>query len=371
MRRTRLLPLALSLLSAPLPPALAQGEAPPPAGQFEERIEVGEALLDALVTDRRGNVVLGLGPGDFRVTVDGRPAEVTAATFYSNRRFLDAAGNKPPGLGEPAAPDRRYFVLFFDDQRTEAHENPPLLSRQLEAGRAAERWLREELLPNDLVAVAGFTSRLELHQDFTNDLDALVRAVGRASRGSNAPAAWPSRAPAGAAGEVPALAAALPAGDQLRDRAPEIHQALTVLAEASAGIPARKNLVLFTTGFGDVDRLGFYQPDTRYDRALVEALNAANLAVYAVDLVPTGTRHPFENFFSRIAGLTGGTAFLDVVQFGVPLARVARETNGYYLVAVRLRGTEAAAGYRRVEVAVANPELEVRTRSGLRFGSGG
>mgnify|MGYP003397627884 CR=1 FL=1 len=36
--------------------------------------------------------ILGLKPGDFRVQEEGRALEVTGATFYSNRRFLDAAG---------------------------------------------------------------------------------------------------------------------------------------------------------------------------------------------------------------------------------------------------------------------------------------
>src|SRR5512145_2528036 len=88
----------------------------PPAAQFEERIEVVEALVDVLVTDSQGNVVLGLRAEDFRIEVDGRPAEVTGATFYSNRRFLDSAVAARIGVDPEAVPDQRLFIVFFDDQ---------------------------------------------------------------------------------------------------------------------------------------------------------------------------------------------------------------------------------------------------------------
>ncbi|KAB2967703.1 MAG: hypothetical protein F9K18_03965, partial [Thermoanaerobaculia bacterium] len=185
-------PLLLALAGAGAARAPAQQELPP-VGAYEETLEVTEALLDVLVTDRDGNVVLGLGPSDFRVNVDGEPAEVTAASFYSNRRFLESARAARLGLDAAAVPDRRHFVLLFDDQRTESFDEPRLLQRQLRAGLDAIEWLRGELAANDLVAVIGFNVRLRLQQDFTADLGALERAIERAVRGQDPPADWPSR----------------------------------------------------------------------------------------------------------------------------------------------------------------------------------
>jgi len=358
----------LALLEAPGAPARGPQEVPP-AGTFAERLEVSEALLDVLVTDRDGNVVLGLGPADFRVRVDGEPAEVSAASFYSNRRFLDAAGAARLGLDPAAVPDRRTFVLFFDDQRLESFDNPELRQRQLQAGRDAVAWLRRELAGNDRVAVVHHDVRLKLQQDFTGDLEDLERAIGRAARGQDPPEDWPSRQRP--ADDSPSLAASLPAPPELARATADVHEAMTVLADAARAVPGRKNLVLFTTGFGDLGPGGVFRPDPRYDPAMVRALNSANVAVYTVDLVPHATRHQFEAFFGYLAGATGGLPFLDVVDFSIPLARIARETNGYYLVSVRLRGALEGGAYREAEVEVGNPEFRVRSRRGIGFAAGG
>jgi VWFA-related protein len=355
-----LVPAAVLAMLAAASPLRCQQ--PPPAARFGESLEVNEALLDVLVTDRDGNVILGLTPADFRVTVDGRPAEVTSATFYSNRRFLDSTPAGRLGIDPAAVPDRRWFVLFFDDQRLKSFDNPALLDRQIRAGRETIAWLRKEMLPGDRVAVAGFNARLRLQQDFTADVDAVVRAVERAVRGEEPPADWPSRR--SAPGDSPSLAAALGDPATVARDTGEIHKALTVLARALATVPGRKNLALFTSGFGDLDSAGHYKPDGRYDRPMVEALNAGNVAVYTIDVVPPSTRHTLEGFFTHLAGETGGLPFFDVVQFGLPLERLARETNGYYLVSVKAPA-EGEPGYRSVEVSVANPEFKVRSRTGL------
>ena len=357
-------PVVVSLVALALASATGQAQKPP-AGTFGEKVEISEALADVLVTDHDGNVVLGLEPSDFRVRVDGRPAEVTAATFYSNRRFLDSSAASELGIDPAAVPDRRYFLILFDDTRQESFDNPRLISRQLSAGRDTVAWLRRELQPTDRVAVLDFNAHLELQQDFTNDLDALSSAVERAARGERPPADWPSRRTA--PGDT-SVAASMAKGSDMAGRTPEIHKAITFAAEATRGIAGRKSLILFTTGFGDLDTFGHYRPDPRYDRKMIEALNSANVAVYAVDLAPPATRHSLEGCFSHLATATGGQSFLDVVQFGIPLDRVARETNGYYLVSARVPG--GVSGYHEVDVKVTNPEFRVRSRRGFGFRPG-
>ena len=63
-------PLAVAaLLCASLAPAAAQET--PPQETFGELIEVRVVNVEVVVTDRDGNRVSGLGPADFRLTVDG------------------------------------------------------------------------------------------------------------------------------------------------------------------------------------------------------------------------------------------------------------------------------------------------------------
>lgn len=334
-----------------------------PAAQFGEEVEVSEALLDVLVTDREGNVVLGLGPRDFRIAVDGRPAEVTSATFYSNRRFLDETTAAALGVDPVTVNDRRLFVLFLEDQGVAGAATPGLRLRQLDAVQTLGEWLRRELLPSDLAAVVSFDSALRFHQDFTNDLDALLGAVERAGRGEEGIGTWPSRRE-DASDDSPSLASGLPEGEQLLRETPDMYRALTVVGRALAPIRGRKNLVLLTSGFGELATTGGFRHDSRRRDLMIETLNGANAAVYAIDLMPAQVRHSLQGSLTDLATSTGGESFLEVLRFGVPLERIARETNGYYLVSVRTE-PGSGGGYRRIEVATINPEFRVRSRGGL------
>src|SRR5687768_16564996 len=91
--------------------ARAQDAQPTPS-PFGEEVEVTEVVLDVLVTDRDGNVIVGLRPEDFVVEEGGRPVPLLDVSFYSNRPQLDAEGRPVQAAGS-----ERYFVLFFHDQR--------------------------------------------------------------------------------------------------------------------------------------------------------------------------------------------------------------------------------------------------------------
>ena len=88
--RPTLWALAAALSFAPL--AQAQGtEEKPPAPRFQGEANVNEVLMDVLVTDAKGNVIVGLDKSDFVVRENGKPVDLTGVTFYSNRRFLQSA----------------------------------------------------------------------------------------------------------------------------------------------------------------------------------------------------------------------------------------------------------------------------------------
>src|SRR5262245_62338326 len=52
--------------------AAPETQAPDTQGRFEGQVDVREVLLDVLVTDRQGNVIVGLDRGDFVVKEDGK-----------------------------------------------------------------------------------------------------------------------------------------------------------------------------------------------------------------------------------------------------------------------------------------------------------
>lgn len=347
--------------------ALAQQDQEPQRGEFGEEVTVSEVLLDVLVTDNKGNVVVGLDENDFVVKEDGKPVDLTGVTFYSSRRLAES----PESLARKGirsvdtAPEERYFILFFHDQKNAAAEVPLLLSKQMEANQRARDWVGELGL-HDWVAVAGFDYKLKVYQDFTTDKAALVRAIGEAMKGKDRED-WPSRQQEA---KGPSILDDLPRGKELRDETTHIYDALKVLAETTGDIRGRKNLLLFTPGFG-VLRTGQLRPDLRYYPDMNEALNDNNVAVYPIDLVPEGARPALNETLNQIAEDTGGQYLFSFTNFITPLRQIAEENGGYYLLSYRSEHPAAKSGFQKVEVDTANPQFRIRTREGYTYGSSG
>jgi len=349
----------------------AQQPAPPPAdqpsAQFQGQANVNEVLLDVLVTDKKGNVIVGLNKTDFVVKENGKPIDLTGGTFYSNRHYLQETKDltAKTGLDIDKVPESRYFILFFDDQKQSSATSPVLLSQQVQAGIQAKKWVAENLLPNDYVAVASFDYRLKIQQDFTHDTRALQTAIDDAVRGHDTEGNWPSRL---AKVEGPSLLVNLPRGNDLRDKTARIYDGIRLLADSAGHVTGRKNLVLFTHGFGLINNFGQYHPDVRYYPPMMHALNSNNVAVYAVDLVPAGVNHPLANAMNQLALETGGEYYFDFTNFLSPLKEVAKENNGYYLLSYAATHTGDQAGFQKVTVETTNPEFKVKAREGYQYG---
>jgi len=362
MLRKYIATAALTLALAPAAMAQTPQEEQPRQEGFGGQINVNEVLLDVLVTDRQGNVIVGLTPQDFVVKEDGKPVDLTGLTFYSNRRLV---GTATEGVAVDKVPEDRYFILFFDDQKDEAVDAPALLSRQVEAGQRARDWVLKSRQPADWVAVVSYDKKLKVQQDFTRDGRALAEAIGAAMKGKDAEGNWPSRIKAG---EGPSLYANLPKGNALRDETENIYDALKVLADSAGQTRGRKNLVMFTTGFGEVNSFGQYIPDQRYYPPTVQALNDNNVAVYSLDLVPAGTIHPLSDAMTKLSNETGGQYYTNFSTFTTPLKQIGEENSGYYLLSYRSEQPAGKRGFQEVDVDTTNPEFRVRARKGYAFG---
>lgn len=368
--RQRLAFIALAVLASAFPAAALAAEEP--TAEFGELIEVSEVVLDVLVTDKKGNVIVGLDAEDFIVTDAGEAVPLTGASFYSNR--FEIRDDDPSRIKKPAAnevPADRYFIFFFHDQLRRSGTVSPLVRQQFEAARKTERWVREEMLPGDWVAVVSYDVKLKVHQDFTRDRAALLRAVEGATRGKDPANVWGSRRPEVPEGQ-PTLLAYLPEGKALRDESTRIYDGMRLVAEATRDVVGRKNLVLFSTGFGRVDTHlgpGVALPDERFYPGLEQALNDNNVAVYTVDLTPIGWESSQQNFLTALAIDSGGQYFGTFNNFLVPLMQIADEANGYYLLAYQAEHAAGETGYREVKVETRNPDFKVKARRGYRYGA--
>lgn len=349
------------LLAAPA--VLAEDRTP----TFEDMVEVSEVLLDVLVTDRDGNVVLGLGPDDFIVEDDGLDLNPATVDFYSNRFELrnGEEGIQKPAPGEAIAD--RYFVLFFHDPRTLGTSR--LTRQHLDAARRSKQWVEKEMLPGDWVAVASYDFKLKIQHDFSQDRDTLMQAINDAAQGKDPRNQWASRRP-DEDSSVPSLLAHLPQGKDLRDESTHMYDALTLLSEASRSITGRKTVLLFTVGFGEIRNRGglISEPDPRFYPELKQSLNDNNVAVYPINLLPSA-RNAQGHFLNQLAADSGGRYQETFVNFIAPIRRIADESNGYYLLSYQAQHPAGQQGYREVDVRMRNPELKVRARRGYRYGS--
>ena len=94
--------------------------------------------------------------------------------------------------------------------------------------------------------------------------------------------------------------------------------------------------------------------------ALIGLFILASTCVFTVSESQVAIRTQFR----EIRGETYGPG----LHFKTPIADVAKETSGYYLVSYRAEHLTGLRGFQRVEVTLANPELEVTARKGYRFG---
>lgn len=149
-----------AVLLAALPLAAQQPPAPEePASIFGETIDVRVVNVEVVVTDRQGNRVTGLGPGDFRLRVDGKDMPIE---YFTEVRGGQAIAAGEAGSGQtaavqglpalsPGSPVGTSYVIFIDDYFSVAARRNEVL-RQLmdDLGR---------LGPEDRMAVVAFDGK--------------------------------------------------------------------------------------------------------------------------------------------------------------------------------------------------------------------
>lgn len=333
------------------------------AQQFEEKIDVNAVLLDVIVTDSRGNQILGLTKDDFIVTENGRQQEVDSVDYFTNRQLLESREERAPFQVERVREDR-YFLFFFDKP-----EDVGVLFDQLAQARNAVReFIREDMKETDLVAIAGHDVRLKVWSDFTSDKAKLERAL-------EASAGFGKGEMSAAAGEGPSILRHIDK-PSMSKRTGTVYQALDILAEALRPIRARKNLVLFSPGIVDISetvRAGVIVNRSRYLDPALQSLNAANVSVYSVQLQrqsdpDVNTTPLVHQRLSELANETGGEYYQFSTSFK-PIVKKVEQTNaGYYLVTYRSRHPRGEKGFQKVDVSLRNPEFRVVARSGYEFG---
>lgn len=350
--------LALAVLTLP---TFAQEQVLVQPPQFGEQIDVNAVLLDIIVTDRKGNHILGLGPEDFVVKENGVEQTIDSVDYFTNRRLLDQREEQAPFKVERVREDR-YFIFFFDKPSDPA----ALFDQLLNARQAVKTFLDREMKETDLVAIVGHDVRLKVYSDFTNDKKQLVRALDETTRFGRGILTAPT-------GEGPSILRNMDR-DDLVNGTGTVYQALDLLSDSVRPIRARKNLVLFSPGIADREEQVFSGDmlinRSRYLDPALRSLNAANVSVYGVQLQRNAdTRPVFHQRLDELSDSTGGHYYRLNVSFNPALEQIENTNNGYYLVTYRSPHAKGESGFQKVHVNVKNREFRVVARSGYQYGS--
>jgi len=384
------------------------------------RAGVEQVTVDAVVLDRDGEPVAGLGREDFELRDDGEPREIlsfealnlTTEPVPLSREARRVATNVAARAG-------RVMAVFWDD----VHLSPPFAER---ARRALRPWLAKRLAGGDHIVVASAGGAWHVADDaeeeatllrvldglkgedrlpaadpeYVSDYEATAislrgdsmtyevvyrrfaaRGVFGCARASLAPGElWQRRV----GDSCPVLDRAREVAFTARTRLETTLRALAHLADVLAVGRGRKSIVLISEGF-------LQHPDSSGEfAAMARAAQQANAVLSFLD--PAGLRG--DATFSaahagapapedralvqaslladqagseRLARDTGGLV-LRTNDLAGGLAQIARESQTHYLLGFEPPPDAEAGAFRRISLKVRRAGLTVRARSGYTVG---
>jgi len=346
--------MTLMILAAA--PLFAQQKQP----AFGEKVDVNLVQIDAVVTDNRGNQMLGLGKDDFIVRENGQPQTIDSLDYFTNRRLITSP-ESAANFKVERVHDERYLIFFFDKHS----DDTTAQSEMIRARNDVMRFLDNQLRAEDRIAVVGHDVRLKVYSDFTSNKNQLRNALndatgyGRGILGKDA------------AGAGPSLMRHMDV-DQMMNKTGSVFQALDVLGDALRPIQGRKDVVLFSPGILAPDeevRGGVIMSRSRYYDPMIESLNGADVTLYPVSLqsgffVP---EYAHQNL-ATMAADTNGEYFRLHTSYYTPLKQIEKKTAGYYLISYYTKKRPGEHGFQKVDVSLRNPEFKVSARSGYSYG---
>lgn len=398
---------------------------PPPQDEATLRIETELVQIEAIVTDKNGKLVRDLKREDFELREDGKAQEISYFSVGTSTRPARWITKDPKANANnmatpaPSSPAEvrvgRYIVLTIDDLHLAFGNLVP-------ARQALLKFVDEQVMPDDQVALITTSGQLGLHQQFTNNREMLKRAINRLSfaerrvsiNTSDVPRLTPYQAELIENNIPDALALAV---NEILQKQPFISRAeATSLAQSKArmmvaentaltratlgtienilrslrGLPGRKTMVMLSDGF----LLGGFSQGTLYDvRRITDAATRAGVVIYALDTrgliampeafdasqpgfgmeQPPGARLSMElagieanrDGLNALSRDTGGFPIFNNNDLSIGLQKIAEDTEVYYLLAFEPTVSYRDGRFRKLEVRVKNhPDYKVRASKG-------
>jgi VWFA-related protein len=377
------------------------------------RVATDGVRIDAVVTDRDGQIVPDLTAADFEVRQDGKIQKLLFAQFVpviSGPAPAAVSSSNTVGTA-PAAPLARPTAVKREDvQRTLAIvvDDLGLSFESLQnTQKALHAFVDRELRASDLVALVRTGGSIGSLQSFTTDRRVLHSSIDRlrwngASRSGMQPFApvnkWTTFDDRHGMGDPNDFSLV----EQVRTTmsAAGTLGALNLVVRGARDLPGRKAIIFVSEGFQVMEGT---EPESRVRRALdsvIDQAARAGVVIYSLDCrgLQTGTLQAGDNLksgplrpdgmdalvrtkaddrldFNRdtqegmayLAEQTGGFAVMNTNSLASGLSRITNDVRDYYVIGYApAKGTFAANGKKpslhKISVKVKRPGLQVKTR---------
>jgi VWFA-related protein len=401
----RRLTLFSLLLVAALGAALraSQGAAPAPIQPGRQmppvtfRVEINYVEVDAVVVDKKGGFVNDLRANDFQVFEDGKPQAV--ASFGRVDIPLERP-EAPLFVKQPIEPDvqsnvkpfdGRVYLIVLDELHTEPAHTPWVRA-------AARRFIERSIGANDVAAVV--STQGSASQDFTGNKRLLLAAVDK-FMGNALRSATLNKIDNYNLNRSIGNSSDTPRDDDDMHRAYNASatlKAIRQLSEFMSGVRGRrKALVLFSEGIDyDIRDVINNAGASAVMQDSLDAIGSAtrsNVAIYSID--PRGlstlagmgadTAGPpidadpglrlnsqgmqdevrlQHDSLNVLSDETGGFAAINSNDFSSAFERIQKENSAYYVLGYYPTNERRDGRFRKIEVRVNRPGVEVRFRKG-------
>jgi len=395
------------------------GQQAPPAGQqapplpdpqmppITFRAEVNYVEVDTVILDAQGTFVRDLNKEDFQVFEDGKLQAVTAFSLIhipvvlSERALFLPKDIDPDVQSNARGPEGRLYVLLLDDINTDAQ-------RSIRVRQAAKQFIDRNLGSNDLAAVVYTSGRADAAQELTSSRRLLTQAVDK-FMGRKLRSATLNRVDSYylTRGTPLAGGGADPDQPQRLYNARAMLSTVKNLSDWLAGIHGRRKAVVLISEGIDVDIFDTNGPAgtsadsmRRGDSTLlisdtqdtIAATTRANVNIYAIDprglyqmgdeamqissLPPDAETlglgysalqeelRVSQDSLRTLAEETGGFASLSSNDFSTAFQRIVDENSSYYVLGYYSNNEKRDGRFRKLEVRLTRPGLQVRARKG-------
>lgn len=299
----------LLLFLAAAAQAFGQTPTPTPADGDVVKISTNLIRLDVTVLDAKGKPIADLRQDEIELYENGQKQKITGLTFISGAarkpavkpETIEKGAIAPPPVQLKAEQVRRTFALVVDDL-TLSFESA------YQTRRALKKFVDEQMVDGDLVAIIRTGAGIGALQQFTSDKRILYAAIEKVkwnplgNGGISAFAPLQSVLPADPDAPEPEAGERTAEGTErefndFRESyfATGALGALEYVVNGMSELPGRKSIVFFSEGFAlmNTNAEGFAEGSRSLDpiRRLIENANRASVVVYSIDprgLVYTG-----------------------------------------------------------------------------------